>query len=212
MGFFSYIISTQQNPKQSGSNRPATTDRRFRNSKIIEASQAAIITELICFSDTNNVQAATQMQIEQPCFKLKVVVYEALELINTLSRSKHVFSSSLRFGGGGGIGSGGQSAIQSQLLNRHFESITVNLNQSLSCELDISVIDRLYYLINDISKYTGSSSAGGETKGSSSCVGEEGDDQCKKFQNFEIKCSQVIKLALRFPIADLRRAQSKVSY
>ena len=41
--------------------------------------------------------------------------------------------------------------IQTNLLNNHFENISISLNQSLNCELDVSLIDRLYYLINDTS-------------------------------------------------------------
>jgi len=182
-------------------NKPVTTDalnssRRLRNAKIIEASQAATITELIGFNDSNSGQTGVAMTFEQPCFKFQVVVYEPLEVVNGLKKT------TLRKGGCSAGGS-----IQAQLLSRNFENITINLNQSMSCELDVSVIDRLYYLMNDISKYSGSCSGKKDVPKFSgeSCVQEK----AKKFQNFEIKCSQVVKIALRFPIADLRRAQTR---
>ena len=170
---------------------------------MIEASQAATITELLLFSDAG--AASQQMTLEQPCFKLQVIVYEPLELVSTLSRGKGSLKA-------GKLNVSGQAGVnQSQLLSRHFENITINLNQSLACELDVSVIDRLYYLINDIGKYAGE---GSSCKRGEHFVGREAagvaEPAAKKFQNFEVKCSQVVKVALRFPIADLRRAQSQV--
>jgi len=151
---------------------------------------------LIGFNDSNSGQTGVAMTFEQPCFKFQVVVYEPLEVVNGLKKN------TLRKGGCSAGGS-----IQAQLLSRNFENITINLNQSMSCELDVSVIDRLYYLMNDISKYSGSCSGKKDVPKFSgeSCVQEK----AKKFQNFEIKCSQVVKIALRFPIADLRRAQTR---
>lgn len=206
-----YLVPVKPTVVQPTFNRQTSREsfgssRRARNAKIIEASQAATVTELLYFSDTN--QSQNQMTLEQPCFKLQVIVYEPLELINTLSRSKQ----SLFKSGKLSAGSQGNNSSQNQLLNRHFENITINLNQSLSCELDVSIIDRLYYLINDISKYSGSgnfASSGKSTKKAHFGY-ESAEPAAKKFQNFEIKCSQVVKVALRFPIADLRRAQSQV--
>jgi len=182
-----YLVAVQ--PQGSTASDPSvTSSRRFRNAKIIEASQAATITELVGFSDASGGQAGAAL--EQPCFKLQVVVYEPLEAVSGLKKSALKRS-------------GCDGSIQAQLLSHNFENITMNLNQSLSCELDVSVIDRLYYLLNDVSKYGGSSAGGRGVARSGEVVAVE-----KKFQNFEIKCSQVVKLALRFPIADLRRAQT----
>lgn len=206
-----YLVPVKPTVVQPTFNRQTSREsfgssRRARNAKIIEASQAATVTELLYFSDTNHSQ--NQMTLEQPCFKLQVIVYEPLELINTLSRSKQ----SLFKSGKLSAGSQGNNSSQNQLLNRHFENITINLNQTLSCELDVSIIDRLYYLINDISKYSGSGNfaTSGNTTKKAHFGYETAELVAKKFQNFEIKCSQVVKVALRFPIADLRRAQSQV--
>jgi hypothetical protein len=96
-------------------------------------------------------------------------------------------------------------SIQNQLLNRQFDDVCITLNQCLTCELDISIIDRLFYLVNDVAKMTNenankrkSSSVQFQQKSSNS-------DKLQNVKNLEIKCNQIIKFALRFPIADLRR-------
>ena len=185
-----YLVSVNSpGSKSKESFTSLNANRRLKTSQIIEASKAATITELVSFTDNSPVNSG-QLQVEQPCLKVQFVIYEPIELINQLSRSaKPAFH---KAGG----------SIQSQLLSRHFENISIHLNQSLECELDISIIDRLYYLINDISKYSGTKNQSPKKKYSH--FNEPGG--LKKFQNFEIKCSQQIKLALRFPIADLRRA------
>nr|AWV66721.1 autophagy-related protein 2 [Brachionus calyciflorus] len=78
--------------------------------------------------------------------------------------------------------------------DQSFENVTLTLNQSLNLELDISIIDRLYYLINDATK----PKIPAESK-------TKQDNLSKKLRNFEIKCEQVVKIGVRFPIADLSR-------
>ena len=191
-----YLVSVNSpGSKTKESFTSLNANRRLKTSQIIEASKAATITELVSFTDNSTAQSG-QLQVEQPCLKVQLVIYEPLELINQLIRSsKPAFHKA-------------GSSIQSQLLSRHFENISIHLNQSLECELDISIIDRLYYLINDISKYSGAQKQSPKKKYSQfqEPVATGG---LKKFQNFEIKCSQQIKLALRFPIADLRRAAAQ---
>lgn len=165
-------LKTKQNDKNS---------RRFKNLQAIETSQLATITEILYFTDSN----PTVAQIEQPCIKAQLVFYDPIEQTGQKPRQIPKYTSN----------------SEQYLLNRCFENIVIQLNQSLVLELDISIIDRLYYIINDISKIP-SAPNNQPTQNTSS----------NKILNFEIKCSQQMKLGLRFPIADLRRAQQPKTF
>ena len=171
--------------------------------QIIETSRNAIISEIVHFSDVDP-KSQPQQNIEQPCFKLQIVTYEPLDsqlsLIkarNSQFKSNNMTSSmtSNQF----------DLSIQNQLLNRQFDDVCITLNQCLICELDISIIDRLYYLVNDVAKM---SNENANKRKSSSVQFQQKSSNVDKLQNvknLEIKCNQIIKFALRFPIADLRR-------
>ena len=79
-----------------------------------------------------------------------------------------------------------------ELLGRSFDHISISLNQIINIELDISIMDRLFYLLNDNGKVFGS---GHVTKKNDS----------NRLRNIEINCDKVVKLSVRFPIADLSR-------
>lgn len=110
------------------------TSRKAKQTLILEISQAASVVELITFQDLNT------NQIEQPCLKLQVTVYDPLEVVvANMAKNK--------------ARRGSQKLNDlNRLLSRNFENISIQLNHCLSCELDISIIDRLYYIINDVSK------------------------------------------------------------
>nr|AWV66695.1 autophagy-related protein 2 [Brachionus koreanus] len=87
-----------------------------------------------------------------------------------------------------------------ELLNRSFENITLSINQSLSVEFDISIMDRLFYILNDTSK---------TSKNDHQLTNKTAESI--KIRNFEIKCEQLVKVGVRFPIADLSRLhQNKI--
>ena len=180
------------------------TTRRFKVPHIIETSRNAVISEIVHFGDIDP-KSQQQQNIEQPCFKLQVVTYEPLDSLfslpkarNDLFKNNNMTSSmtSNQF----------DLSIQNRLLNRQFEDVCITLNQCLMCELDVSIIDRLYYLVNDVTKMSNENI----NKRKSSSVQFQSKslnaDKLQNVKNLEIKCNQIIKFALRFPIADLRRS------
>ncbi len=191
--------SSSQNTKTKPTN--LTNLKRLKVNQIIEACHQATIIEIIHFTDS----ISSGLIDQQPCLKVQLVFYEPLEhLINSTGKNKpskqpHSGSSS----------SASSSNMQAHLLSNHFENISIQLNQSLVCELDISMIDRLYYLINNTST---SASAYRKSPVSSAAIKQPDlSSSTKMTRNLEIKSSQVIKVALRFPIADLRRTQQPTS-
>jgi hypothetical protein len=189
-----YLVATPTK-KTSSSNNNNNNNKRFKTAQIIEACQAATITEIIYFNDSNT----SSLALEQPCLKVQLVFYEPLDVQN---KSKQQQSRPPLFNQ-----NTNNNNIQTNLLNNHFENISISLNQSLNCELDVSLIDRLYYLINNTSNKSASNNKNTQQQKSSNTSKQNQADISKITKNLEIKCSQIIKVALRFPIADLRRAQ-----
>jgi hypothetical protein len=180
------------------------TSRRFKLPQIMETSRNAVISEIIHFGDSDPKQQQQQQQnIEQPCFKLQVVTYEPLDSLLSLPKARNQFKNS-------NMTSSMTSNqfdlnIQNQLLNRQFEDVCITLNQCLICELDISIIDRLFYLVNDVTKISNENSNRRKSSSVQFQPKSTNADKLQNVKNLEIKCNQIIKFALRFPIADLRR-------
>lgn len=186
--------SSNKNDKNSNSNSNSNSNkRRFKNELAIEACQSATITELVHFVDASSSSSSQSAQIEQPCLKAQLVLYEPINLTNRTNRQNKKFNSN--------------STNENYFLNRSFENIQIQLNQSLVFELDISIVDRLYYLLNDISKMSNANINQQNAKPMA-----QNNSNGDKIRNFEIKCSQVVKLGLRFPIADLRRTQQPKTF
>ena len=185
------------------------TSRRSRLPQILEISRIATITEIVHFVDADSKPPAQQSQaLEQPCFNLQLVLYEPLDSSTAVSKAKHWQRSSNPMTSSTTSNQFEYNMnVQNQLLSRKFEDVCITLNQCLICELDLSLVDRLYYLINDVSKMSNES----ENKRKSSNAQFQRQHHQQKsatvdnLQNFEIKCNSIVKLALRFPIADLRR-------
>nr|AWV66646.1 autophagy-related protein 2 [Brachionus rotundiformis] len=122
---------------------------------------------------TELVSFADTGQFEQACIKLQVIVHEPSET----GRDTH------------------------ELLGRPFDHIHLSINESLAVELDISLVDRLFYLLNDCTSNR-PMFASHVTKKSNACT---------RVRNFEVKCEKVVRIGVRFPVADLTRVhQSKI--
>lgn len=167
---------------------------RYKYAHVIEAAQTASITELLYFESSGG--DSTTIDQQQPCVRIDLVFYEPLSGSSSTSTRK----------------SSNQKATNktSNLLGRSFENISIQLNHALMLELDISIIDRLYYLMNDITKsnrsaFPTSTSAGLNNNPNATAT------PANSMTNVEVKCSQLLKVALRFPIADLRQNKANNS-
>ena len=122
-----YLVGSKIDSAKAGST--ASKARGMKAQQLIDANKSAIVSEVLYFTGS-----ATS---DQPCIKCQFVMYDPLELINLNTRARLPLNTK-------------QFGQQNQLLSRHFENISVQINQTLLCELDVSIIDRLYYLINSL--------------------------------------------------------------
>lgn len=178
--------------------------KRAKHTKMYEKAKQI---EMITFQDlssgaTTGVGGGGSSAIEQPCLKFQITLYDPLELINNNGKSS-------RYGRRSSLNN--KLTDTGRLLNRTFDNINIQLNHCLNCELDISIIDRLYYLLNDVSKVSlgQTSTSTTTTNTSSSCASN--NESTLKLRNLELKCVQQVKLAVRFPLADLRRVNQQTS-
>lgn len=150
----STTTTVNNNNNKSSSSSSASRKAKQQQAKILEISQAASVIELITFQD----QGSNSAQIEQPCVKVQVTLYDPLDLITPVAPpgGKSSSSSSRSFGRRGSAGA--RLNELNRMLSRSFENVSIQLNHCLSFELDISLVDRLYYIINDVSKPTFGSS------------------------------------------------------
>jgi hypothetical protein len=167
--------------KMRSSQYLTTSSNRYKYAHIIEASQHAQCTEFFYFEHQSSNQSTNQ-ELEQPCLKIDLIFYEPF---NNKSNNS-------------GLGADGS---RYNLLSKSFQNIQVHFNYPVVVELDFSIIDRLYYILNDISKTSTTPNRAQTTAAT--------QNQSLSIQNIEVKCLQLLKIALRFPIADLR--QNKIA-
>ncbi len=160
----------------------------------------AHITEMLYFephgpSQATSTNPLSQELAEQVCIKVDLVFYEPLMSANNNNSASQQKSN--------------KQNSSSNLFGKCFDNISIQINHTLVVELDISLIDRMYYLMNDISKCSSLNSSFRPPTSSHQNVSNNQTQLPVSIKNLEIKCSQLLKIALRFPIADLR--QNKVA-
>lgn len=133
--------------KSTSSSSSSSSRKARQQAQILEISQAASVVELITFQDLGT----NTSQMEQPCVKIQLTVYDPLDVISPAKLASRAFT---RRGS-----AGARQNELNRMLSRSFENVSVQLNHCLSFELDISLVDRLYYIINDVSKPTFSNTA-----------------------------------------------------
>jgi hypothetical protein len=134
-----------------------------------------------------------QESTEQVCIKVDLVFYEPLMSANYSSSQQKSNKPN--------------GSSNSNLFGKCFDNISIQFNHNLVVELDISIIDRMYYLLNDISKCSCTPNPSFRPPNSSSHHNATNNQTQLpvSIKNIEIKCTQLLKVALRFPIADLRQ-------
>lgn len=142
----------------------ASTSRKAKQQQILEMSQAASVVELVTFQDLSS---AASNQIEQPCLKVQLTFYDPLD-VSQLS-------------GGGGRrshrrASNPRVSDMNRLLMRSFENISIQLNHCLCFELDISIVDRLFYILNNVGKPMSSFPSSGSNPAFNKRDGSRGAD------------------------------------
>lgn len=136
--------------RSSSSSSSSSARKSKQQAQILEISQAASVVELVTFQDLSGTtnSGTTSGGIDQPCLKIQLTFYDPLDVITPPSHSTRTRSFARR-------GSAARNFVDlNRMLSRSFENVSLQLNHCLSFELDISLVDRLYYILNDVSKPT----------------------------------------------------------
>ena len=175
----SATTSPHQQQQQANSHSHTVTpnkQRRVKSSTLAQASRSACITEIVRFvepaasshaSSTSSAPGGDHPgsmehhQQQQPCVKLQVAVYEPGSHVDSpvvvvVPKTRAVY---------GGA----------RLLARRFCNVSATFGQAIVAEMDISLVDRLYFLLNggdedesDASEQTNAKASSSKTKTSSS--------------------------------------------